>query len=777
MVYSEALFFPLNIATNVLNLKLLLSAFSKTLEEGKQNQIDEEIILVEENESVKDGDEPPGFISLCNKLIKNETNNSLVWIGQNGFIENISALWRRITPALRESLSFRFCFVPQEFGSWRPTIIYTPSQLAGRWIEYQRISPADIEVPQNKVVSYLLGQKDGEGIRKLLLSLEFEPIDWESLRMIEQCADYQIKIDKGTITLSEFRGLLSRIAVLVPDKNKGREYKKNIFEKFCRKLINGNFDDLFATNNLDIQSFPDVEQLMGIAIKDWLKKNLLKLSATEASEIFLHAKDISHQIWGKSVLESIKVLKENWNKKTALVLWQWWKNDDKLFQITQSYLPKINQASEILIETFPINLPNNLGNIISEFAIRNKQWKLYAMTNTAYLSTFEAILNQLKLEPSKTLNENSGFPVLFKRLKVEDILNAILKIKDTKLLPLLAQHIVTNPRLLKQIDLTNLIWQKLILLMLEKSNDKFWQYVPNPQTLIFQILDLFLAGDLIELELLSFAASSKFSNLFEYPQRRTIWTYLNGEDLERFLFTTANYWLLTFANSPQFENIEKPEQPLKQYILIDDRIQELVERANNPIDLLLKIFKFFEDLSRYDFENLLYFALAKMPYINQVTAIELGKFISEKDWKNCADVLKNQIDRVDRQDLLPALQQCSDMFGWLETFLSSTLSNLKRIPLRWEDWWESFTDCLIELYKDGPTQNHLWKRAGGDESVLLNKSPGRDSWLHALHLLRNGGGGKKISTTTIIEEVKADYYNNEKIELLERLFYQLGGTY
>jgi hypothetical protein len=227
MVFSEALFYPLDKAVNVSTLTSLLAPFSPTVQEGKQRLIDEYTVSVIENESRSLDVEPPGLIALCNNLIENETGKSLVWLGQNGFVEVITALWTLMLPALRESFSFRFCFVPQDFGTRKPTIIYTPSELAGRWVEYQRLSPTtDVTTPNNKAAAFLLGRKEGESVSKFLSDLEIDLIDWQSLRLCEECINYLHKLSSGVITISEFRGLISRISVLVPDENQGSNYKK-----------------------------------------------------------------------------------------------------------------------------------------------------------------------------------------------------------------------------------------------------------------------------------------------------------------------------------------------------------------------------------------------------------------------------------------------------------------------------------------------------------------------------------------------------------------------
>jgi hypothetical protein len=517
--------------------------------------------------------------------------------------------------------------------------------------------------------------------------------------------------------------------------------------------------------------------MLDIAIKDWLTSHFLELSASEARKILTRAKEPRTKNWGQAVLGSLTVIPERWSKKTAEILWQWWQTDDGMFDLLQNYLPQLKEASKILCETCPRSLPHRLGAKISVFAIREKQWPLHAAVAVAYRLPIEAVEQQLKIEPSTIAPEKSGLIILFERVPVEIILEAALRSEDTRLLPSLAERTIANSQLLAQLDIKQVVWQKLTQLILEKDSDAFWQNAPNQQMIVFDILDLKLADNLSEPKLLSFAAQSPFTNLLEYPQRKSIWDCLSGEEHERFLTATANAWWSMFISNPRIETIEYPEPQLKQYVLTEHKIRQTIEYIENPIDGLLKIFNFFGKPSQYEFERLLNFALHKTQRVNQVTAIELGKFIRERRWKGCARDVLSQVDRNRRSDLLVALEQCADMFNWFETFLSSTLSNLRRVPLRWEDWWSAFTEFLIDTYQDGPNQSKLWKRAGGDVSVLLKNATGHDSWLHAIQKLRDGGGGEGISTISIIEEVKKEYHNNERLELLERLFRELGGSY
>ncbi|WP_289057756.1 5'-methylthioadenosine/S-adenosylhomocysteine nucleosidase [uncultured Flavobacterium sp.] len=70
---------------------------------------------------------------------------------------------------------------------------------------------------------------------------------------------------------------------------------------------------------------------------------------------------------------------------------------------------------------------------------------------------------------------------------------------------------------------------------------------------------------------------------------------------------------------------------------------------------------------------------------------------------------------------------------------------------------KKFVDELVKFYPQGPEQDDIWKRSGGDVSILINSSSRRSQWYNAIEKLSQGGGGKNITIASLINEVKADY--------------------
>lgn len=66
---------------------------------------------------------------------------------------------------------------------------------------------------------------------------------------------------------------------------------------------------------------------------------------------------------------------------------------------------------------------------------------------------------------------------------------------------------------------------------------------------------------------------------------------------------------------------------------------------------------------------------------------------------------------------------------------------------------------LATLYPQGPEDSDIWKRSGGDTSIIVNSANRKAQWFGVIEKLALGGGGKNITITTLINEVKDDFPN------------------
>lgn len=70
---------------------------------------------------------------------------------------------------------------------------------------------------------------------------------------------------------------------------------------------------------------------------------------------------------------------------------------------------------------------------------------------------------------------------------------------------------------------------------------------------------------------------------------------------------------------------------------------------------------------------------------------------------------------------------------------------------------KKLVDELAKLYPQGPEQDDIWKRAGGDVSIFVNTASRKSQWFNAIEKLYLGGGGSYITIKSLIDQVKMDY--------------------
>ena len=71
--------------------------------------------------------------------------------------------------------------------------------------------------------------------------------------------------------------------------------------------------------------------------------------------------------------------------------------------------------------------------------------------------------------------------------------------------------------------------------------------------------------------------------------------------------------------------------------------------------------------------------------------------------------------------------------------------------------WEQLAKIMSDLYPLGPTDQEIWRRAGGDLARISLSGTGRERWYRALQILSQGGGGAYIQEKSLITVALEDY--------------------
>ena len=85
------------------------------------------------------------------------------------------------------------------------------------------------------------------------------------------------------------------------------------------------------------------------------------------------------------------------------------------------------------------------------------------------------------------------------------------------------------------------------------------------------------------------------------------------------------------------------------------------------------------------------------------------------------------------------------------------------------DIWERLVKIMSDLYPQGPADQEIWCRAGGDLSRVHLNGTGRDCWFRALRTLRQGGGGAGIQKESLISTALEDYPHHPELVTLSQL--------
>lgn len=78
---------------------------------------------------------------------------------------------------------------------------------------------------------------------------------------------------------------------------------------------------------------------------------------------------------------------------------------------------------------------------------------------------------------------------------------------------------------------------------------------------------------------------------------------------------------------------------------------------------------------------------------------------------------------------------------------------------------QKLSEISTKLYPAGLRENEIWRRAGGDLSLVNLNTSGKAQWISALILIENGGGGD-IDFHSLITQMKLDFINNDSLKHL-----------
>jgi len=720
----------------------------------------------------------------------------IVWLGHNGFRAVIEGLWRHLPPRMRASFRFRHSFEVQDTERHAPTLVATPSDLVGRWTDFTCVRADDAVPPPSLAEAFLRGLPEGEAVRKVLDQLEVEPDSLRQIQLAQECCRHT---DAAGTSVADARALARLVSALAPDPQQGIAFKAHVLKRFSEATQQGEATDVLALRNFDPRPFPDGEKVQRIA-GVWVKTRFLKPSRLQECLPVLEAAfdqpstpTVLNQSWAHEVKTSVKEALASWPregaKDSATALWGLWQRNSHIVGYLEPLLPsdenRLTAMGRDLAETCPLPIENALGDTLMALAAR-REWfllnahLLLATVGRAPAGHAEAWRQQLRVDRDQ--NSWEGVRVLGERTSPETQLEVALSTNDERVLALAGQVCARQSGLLARLDVEQAQWRRIWREAIAAGASP-WQGIPDPQTVMFALVDRALRNEPVEAGLLLSLSATPLANLMLHPQRAQVWNRLGGIEPRlktAFLEATATGWWQAFESSQGPDAVlgEPLESPLQEAVLEETRLWSALERARQS-DKVFTLFERFASLPSTLFGRWLdhWFAAHRTSVFTFGEAFRLSQLVQKWNWR---DIAQKLAANAHRPGVLEAAQACSSLLSLFEHLRLKSMSwtsgswtsggsdkkSRSGESISADELWQLWGEVAAQHYPWGSGDQNLWKRARGDEAQLIHRSTGKASWTEALHLLRRGGGGKGISAERLLSEMRQDFPRSEQLEFL-----------
>jgi hypothetical protein len=708
---------------------------------------------------------PPNRISSKSNRIMNATdavinhidfNNAIVWAGEVDYWQWISAIWPQLPIAVKLNINIGNAFSARNLNYTTLNLLTIPPDLKSNWLK-EKCKIIDDQLPlteETKLHEYLLGTvEDNTDLAYIISKLEPKIDELDDLRIFNKYAPIykEINTNPNFRDLLMLADLISRYNANIKSAHIG---KLKILTALAKKIADVPADEFLLLQHQTWDGYDpeSVKNTIGVSVLKWLEANLYHDTPTiEKSRIAVTAlRTQKKKWWHKYLTDYITTSLKKWQPLYSSVVWGWFKVDANAANEIIPILP--NHAENDMVSALP-NLDKILGEIVIA-AAREKKWlNLLGMSAITLYSSKKAF--ELILSADGQILDVETLKKMASKVKDEDFVFYASEINDSRLSDIAANYILIKEALKKKIEISSRGWQEIWLQSIKKGSSA-WNGIENPSTVLFKIMDHLIDGLNFDDSLLKELSCGNHSSLKDYANRKSIWRILSENQRISFLTTTL-IDIIKDVNAGKTQ-VNTLEQPLldcfESKLMVDYIIKTADLSITTKLDLLRYSKKFNEDDAKQ---------LIASNSFTQDAAQKFGIMILSKDWRKVADNLYNI--RGHRVDLKPALMDCSELLGlWERLYLAASGYDTKSISQ--SEFWDLLLKKVTVLYPDGPNQNGLWERSGGERSDLHNHGSGKQIWGNAIGHIKKGGSPRPKD---LLNKMIEDYSFDDSLKQLKQV--------
>ncbi|MDH5718755.1 MAG: effector-associated domain EAD1-containing protein [Spirochaetia bacterium] len=685
-------------------------------------------------------------------------NNTIIWIGEEGYFAFVAKIWNKIEGHLKRKLRLGVGFNPQKIDTQKFNILYVLEDYESKWkaSDFCIIGKEDIGILESMSSYLLAGQKDkSEPLNDLIKTFGVLPTEFEDYEYLEA----GVTTYKNLSPTTDFNSLIvlcDLISKYSPEQKVAKAEKQKLIMQVSSRINLASAEQIFKLKNADWKGFLNGQQLIGDQIANWIGTSLFSLKDDGSiANIISTAFDLEkkeEQWWKKTFAVGLKTTLEKWKPTYAIVLWNWFKKEYDLVKKLDTLLPITTQIETDFV--FHWQKPaRRLAFEIQAFARKRKWLRLHALSVLQLFTPEKSIKSQLKIDTDPEYS--AALTIMGNLIPDKKFLQLTVAIGELRLVKIVVTKVVKKPSLIKHLDVGNIIWRQIWLESIEQGMQP-WVGIEKPSKILFTLLEEVIKGVKIEPKLLLKLSNSDYNDISNFKHRSEVWKHLDESIKPGFIkATTLGCVRLLDKKNIRIGDIEKEVQDR----LIDPVIIERII-DDKMIKISTKIRLFEEQIGLREKEFL---KMLNIKCFSLGESKRLGKLILVNQWREATDAIVNNI--ATRGDLKPALMECKTLLGFYEKLklsISGTLSE----DISTEEWLDELTKQCYTKYPKGPAEMGLWERAGGQKYDLLTKGSGREIWLDAIRKIKNGY--TNVDRHKLLKEMLQDFSSSPELKELER---------
>ena len=683
--------------------------------------------------------------------------NVIVWVGEAGYLSLIRQVWSQLSGELRSTLRIGVGFNPQRIDAQKLSLIYVPQEYESKWKtgEYCVVGQQD-RGSLDSMASFLLAgrEEDCKPLRKIISDFHVVPKEIEDFRYLETgVATYEsLSPETEFIRIIILCDLVSKYS---PDQMVATKNKRMLLSIVKSRIPSATANQLPKLRNVDWSGFPGAEQEIGRHIAGWVVEALGSLGeGVSTTALVDSAFDAETDVdwWAESVSRGLKRALNKWKPNYAILVWDWFSEQNGLVQILDNIIPATIEVETALVRSLP-KLSIDLAKEIILLAKRRNWLTLHGLSTLQVYDTEKSFCKQLEIDTDP--NFTDALSSMSNAISGKEFLGLVVALDDGRLTTIASEKVMQSPKLINQIDVTEIVWRKVWLLCIENGMHPYKE-LRNPDTILFSLLDELLGGEEVDPKLVAALGTSGLNDISRYNRRSRVWGCLDERTRRAFLLRTA------VACIHRIDDGDMPicdlEDELRKQVSNVAMMREI--SGDSSISSSTKIL-LFEELPSMKESTL--FELIRSGRFSQNESQRIGKLVLRHRWRKAAEVIGDLVSS--RKDLKPALLACESLLGFLQKMSLLYTEHLSR-GVSTDEWWSNFLSQCYTKYPRGPLDKGLWVRSNGDEYDLQTFGSGREIWMDVISKMRSDR--VDVSIETLLAEMRKDFPHNIELKYLER---------